>query len=193
MLYRIQQLKTIKGKILSMLRIVIHLGVDKLWSQALTRPKEQESMRVASCPVTRKVRTHHFLSFFFFLFKTLFIYFKWKLITLQYCGGFCHTLTWISHWYTCVPHPDSLPPPYPSHPSGLFQCTSFQCPVSCIKLNWASISHMLICMLQCYSLKSSYPCLHPQSPKVYSLYMCLFCCLTYRVVITIFLNSIYMC
>ena len=27
-----------------------------------------------------------------------------------------------------------LPSPSPSHPSGLSQCTSFECPVSCIKL-----------------------------------------------------------
>ena len=33
-------------------------------------------------------------AFHFFLFK---IYFNWRLITLQYCGGFCHTFTWISH------------------------------------------------------------------------------------------------
>ena len=26
-------------------------------------------------------------------------------ITLQYCDGFCHTFTWISHGCTCVPHP----------------------------------------------------------------------------------------
>ena len=32
-----------------------------------------------------------------------FIYFNWRLITLQYCSGFCHTLTWISHgWGTHV-------------------------------------------------------------------------------------------
>ena len=41
---------------------------------------------------------------FFFYFKR-FIYFNWRIITLQYCGGFCHTLTWISHRCTCVPHP----------------------------------------------------------------------------------------
>ena len=27
-----------------------------------------------------------------------------------------------------------FPPPSPSHPSGLSQCTGFECPVSCIKL-----------------------------------------------------------
>ena len=59
-------------------------------------------------------------SFLFFLFKNLFIYFNWRLITLQHCGGFCHT--WISHGCTCVPHPEppSHLPPHPipqGHPS----------------------------------------------------------------------------
>ena len=58
-------------------------------------------------------------------------------------------------------------------------------------LDWKSISHMKIYMLQCYSLKSSHPHLLPQSPKVCSLHLCLFCCLTHRVIITVFLNSIY--
>ena len=37
-----------------------------------------------------------------------FFFISWRLITLQYCSGFCHTLTWISHGYTCIPHPDPL-------------------------------------------------------------------------------------
>ena len=37
-----------------------------------------------------------------------FIFISWRLITLQYCSGFCHALTWISHGFTCVPHPDPL-------------------------------------------------------------------------------------
>ena len=49
-----------------------------------------------------------FLNCFFFVF--LFIFISWRLITLQYCSGFCHTLKWISHGFTCVPHPDP-----PSH------------------------------------------------------------------------------
>ena len=52
-------------------------------------------------------------SFFFSLFFFSFI--SWRLITLQYCSGFCHTLTWISHGVTCIPHPD--PPSHlPLHP-----------------------------------------------------------------------------
>ena len=30
------------------------------------------------------------------------IFISWRLITLQYCSGFCHTLTWISHGFTCI-------------------------------------------------------------------------------------------
>ena len=51
-------------------------------------------------------------AFFFFLIS-------WRLITLQYCSGFCHTLTWISLGYTCIPHPD--PPTHlPLHPGVSF-------------------------------------------------------------------------
>ena len=60
------------------------------------------------------LRTLTFFSFFFKLIN-LFILISWRLITLQYCSGFCHTLTWISHGYTCIPHPD--PPSHlPLHP-----------------------------------------------------------------------------
>ena len=37
-------------------------------------------------------------------FKIIIIIISCRLITLQYCSGFCHTLTWISHGFTCVPH-----------------------------------------------------------------------------------------
>ena len=59
---------------------------------------------------------HHPSTFFFiYLFIFLFIFISWRLITLQYCSGFCHTLTWISHGFTCIPHPD--PPSHlPLHP-----------------------------------------------------------------------------
>ena len=78
-----------------------------------------------------------FIYLFFWCFwtvvleKTLknFIYSNWRLITLQYCSGFCHTLTWIRHGCICVPHPE--PPSHlsPSHPSGSSQCTSPEHPV----------------------------------------------------------------
>ena len=55
--------------------------------------------------------TKVFLPCFFFPF----IFICWRLITLQYCSGFCHTLTCFSHGFTCVPHPDP-PSCLPLHP-----------------------------------------------------------------------------
>ena len=132
------------------------------------------------------------LGFFILFFIYLFI-FNWRLITLQYCSGFCHTLTLISHGCTCVPHPDPpshlLPHPIPQgHPSAPGLSTLSHAS----NLDWRSISYMIIYMFQCYSLKSSHPHLLPWSPKLCSLHLCLFYCLTYRVIVTIFLNSIYM-
>ena len=44
---------------------------------------------------------------FFFFFSFIFI--SWRLITSQHFSGFCHTLTWVSHGVTCIPHPDPTP------------------------------------------------------------------------------------
>ena len=104
------------------------------------------------------------------------------------------------HRYTCVPHPEpsSLLPPHSipqSHPSAPALSTLSHAS----NLDWRSISLMVIHMFQCYSLKSSHPRLLPQSPKVCSLHLCLFCCLAYRIVITVFLipyicvNILYWC
>ena len=114
-------------------------------------------------------------------------YFNWRLITLQYCSGFCHTLTWISHGWTCVPHPE----PLSHHPLGHPSAPALSTLSHASNLDWQSVLHTIIYIFQCYSLKSSYPRLLPQSPKDCSIHLCLFCCLAYRVIVTIFLNSIY--
>ena len=99
----------------------------------------------------------------------------WRLITLQYCSVFCHTLTWISHGCTCIPHPE-LPSHLPTHPipQGCPSEPALRALSPALNLDWWSISHKAIYMFQCYSLKSSHPRLLPQSPKVCSLYLCLF-------------------
>ena len=98
-----------------------------------------------------------------------FIFISWRLITLQYCSGFCHTVTWISHGFTCVPHPDPpLPPPSPPDPSGSSQCTSPKHLSHASNLGWWSVSPLIVYLFQCYSLRSSHPRLLPQSPKVCS-------------------------
>ena len=59
---------------------------------------------------------------------------NWKIITLQYFDGFCHTST-NGYRYTCVLWSWTLlPSPSLPHPSGLSQSITFGCPASCIKL-----------------------------------------------------------
>ena len=94
--------------------------------------------------------------------------------TLQYCSGFCHMLTSISHECTCVPHPEppSHIPPHPipqGHPSTPALSTLYHAS----NLDWRSVSHMVIYMFQCYSLRSSHPRLLPQNPKDCSIHLCL--------------------
>ena len=86
------------------------------------------------------------------------------------------------------PEPHSHFPLYPI-PLGCPRAPALSALLHASNLHWPSISHMVIYMFQCYSLKSSHPRLLPQSPKVGSLHLCLFSCLAYRVIVTIFLTS----
>ena len=79
---------------------------------------------------------HFFVCVFFFPF----IFISWRLITLQYCSGFCHTLTWISHGFTCIPHPNAPSPPSPPDPSGSSQCTRSKHLSHASNLGWWSVS-----------------------------------------------------
>ena len=79
----------------------------------------------------------------YFLIQFFFFFSSWRLITLQYCSGFCHTLTWISHGFTCISHPDP-----PSH-----------LPLYLISLGLSSAPGPNTCLMHptfSYSLKSSF-------------------------------------
>ena len=126
-----------------------------------------------------KFCSYNFLNFILFNFTILY----W----------FCHISKWICHRYTCVPHPEpsSHLPPHtillgrPSAPApSIHYRTS--------NLDLRLISYMILYIFQRHSPKSSHPLPLPQSPKDSSIHQCLFCCLVYRVIVTIFLNSIYM-
>ena len=128
----------------------------------------------------------YFLFFFCFFFNFI-LFFNF---TILY--WFCHISTWIRHRYTRVPclEPSSLLPPCaiplsrPSAPAPSIQYHA-------LNLDWWLVSYMILYIFQCHSPKSPHPLLLPQSPKDCSIHQCLFCCLVYRVIVSIFLNSIY--
>ena len=129
------------------------------------------------------------LIFIFFVVVVLFLFFNF---TILY--WFCHISTWIRHRYTRVPHPETsslLPPCTISLGRPRAPAPSMQYHAS--NLDWRFVSYMILYMFQCHSAESSHPLTLPQSPKDCSVHLCLFCCLTYRVIVMIFLNSIYVC
>ena len=110
--------------------------------------------------------------------------------TLQYCIGFAihqHASATGVHVFPILnPPPTSLPIP------SLWVIPVHHPQASCIlhqtwRFNFLyDIIHVLMTFSQIIL-----PLPLPQSPKDCSIYLCLFCCLTYRVIVTIFLNSIY--
>ena len=129
------------------------------------------------------------VTLYFVFFFLIIIYFHWRLITILW---FLPYIDMNQPWYTCAPHPET---PFHLLPHPIFQGYPSAPALSTVShasnLDWRSVSHMIIYMFQCYSLKSSHRHLLPHSPKVCSLHLCL-CYLTYRVIVIIFLNSICM-
>ena len=127
--------------------------------------------------------------FYFYLFYLFFLRFKMFYFLLLLFFLILKSLI-----LTCVPKhepPSHLPPhnislghPHAPAPSMLYPASD---------IDWRFNSYMIVYMLECHSPKSSHPLPLPLSPKVCYTHLCLFCCLAYRVVIAIFLNSIYMC
>ena len=78
------------------------------WSPCSPRDSQKSSPTTQFKSINSSALSFFFFSarsfYFFLIFPIIFI--SWRLITLQYCSGFCHTLTWISHGFTCVPLPD---------------------------------------------------------------------------------------
>ena len=118
--------------------------------------------------------------------------FQFYLLSLQYCIGFA--IHWLEstmgvHVFTILnPLPTSL------HIPSLWVIPVHQPQAPCIMhQTWTGNSfHMIIYIFQCHSPISSRPRPLPQSPKDCSIHLCLFCYLAYRVIVTIFLNSIFL-
>ena len=115
-------------------------------------------------------------------------------MNLQYCIGIAiyqHEATMGVHVFPILNSPPHHLPPHLiplGHPSAPAPSILYHAQ----NLDWQFISHVIIYMFQCHSPKSSHPPPLPQSPKDCSIHLCLFCCLKYRAIVIIFLNSIYM-
>jgi len=111
-------------------------------------------------------------------------------VTLQYCIGFAiyqHESATGIHVF-----PILNPPPSLYHPSGSSQCISPKHPVLCIEPGLATrFIYDIIHVSMPFSLIIP-PSLSPTESKRLFYTSVSLCCLTYRVIVTIFLNSIYM-
>ena len=122
--------------------------------------------------------------FYFILFLVLLIYLTYNiLLVLPYIDM---NLPWV---YMCSPSwtpSHLLPHPIPlGHPSAPALSTLYHAS----NLDWRFVSHVIIYMFQCHSPISSCPRLLPQSP-----YICVSFVVSHTgVIVTIFLNLIFMC
>ena len=144
-------------------------------------PPHHISFWLPPCPLFSNAFFSSWLSSVFCLFVCLFVlvfyFFNFKIFN-SYMRSQTRTPSHLP------PHNISLGYPHAPAPSMLYPASN---------IDWRFNSYMIVYMLECHSPKSSHPLPLPLSPKVHYTHLCLFPCLAYRVVIAIFLNSIYMC
>ena len=92
-----------------------------------------------------------------FLFCFVF-FFNWRKIGSQCYVGFCNTITWISHSYTC-PLPLKCPSHCPPSPSRSSQSSRLSSLCFAAASCQPSGLHMEVPICQCYALSPSHPLL----------------------------------
>ena len=126
-------------------------------------------------------------TFFFFNFNFYFVLLYNTVLVLPYIDMnppqvYMSSQSWTpSH---LPPHITSLDHPREPAPSILYPASN---------IDWWFVSYMIVYMFQCHSPKSSHPLLLPQKSKSPFYASVSLLMSPYRVIITIFLNSIYMC
>ena len=122
-------------------------------------------------------------SIFFFKFNFIFKLYKIVLVLPNIKMNLPQVYMCFPSWTLLPPHTIPLGRPSALAPSIQYHASN---------LDWQLVSYMILYMFQCHSPKSSYPLPLQQSHLDCSIHQCLFCCLVHRVIVTIFLNSIYM-
>ena len=137
------------------------------------------------------------MTFFWKMFEDIsWVFFSHLFLLVE--ANYFTTLQWVLSYidmnqpwgYMYSPSLSPLAPPSPPDSSGSSQCTRPKDLSHASHLGWWSVSYR---WYTCCSLETSHPHLLPQNPKLCSVHLCFFFCFAYRVIITIFLNSIYMC
>ena len=151
----------------------IHLTLIQVKIMVIPNMVQFESFKSVTWLVKKWKIDHRFiiLSFFKKILFYLFIYFSficisWRLITLQCCSGFCHTLTWISHGFTCVPHPEPPSPSFPIPSLWVIPVHQPWAPASCIQPGLAicfTIDNIHVSMLFSQTIPPSPSCTESKS------------------------------
>ena len=178
-----------------------NLCLEPCWPGSWSHPApESQSLPVSSWNVSRSLEiSDHFPRDQVWVLL-LFVCFPFIFFNLDYWFTLLYNIVLVLPYidlnppwvYMCSSSWTPLPTPSPSHPSGSSQCTSPEHPVSCIEPGLAICFTLIIYIFQSHSPISSRTRPLPQNPKDCSIHLCLSCCLVYRVVVTVFLNSIYM-
>ena len=121
--------------------------------------------------------------------------FDWRIIALQYCFGFCHISTWVSHRciyiYRLPLEPPSRLPPHLPH-LGCYRALDMGSPRhTAISTGGVSL-HVVTYVFQCDPLNSPHPLLPCLCPQACFLCLHLHCCPADRFISTIFPDSTYM-
>ena len=125
-----------------------------------------------------------------YIFKLLI--FDWRIIALQYCVGFCHIATWISHTYT---HGPPLEPPshLPPHPTllGCLRATDLSSLHHTANFLWPS--NFTYANVYASTPLSVFPNISsPRCVYKHVLYVCISCGPANRFIGAVFLDSVYM-
>ena len=114
----------------------------------------------------------------YFFFQTIGTFYLFIYLFILYCSGFCHTLTWISHGFTCIPQPDPPPISLSTRSLWVFPVRQAWALVSCIQpglVNYFTVDNINVSILFSQNIPLSFSPTEPKSLFCTSVSLFLFC------------------